>query len=101
MVGVAGRLARPGVRRAGCFEASSAQNDRMRMGSGYALSAGECTSARAHEWWHSQCSFCVDESDELSLRGEGMATARVAVPMGVATKRPRCQGRGRRPRLGC
>jgi hypothetical protein len=42
-VGVAGRLAPPGVRRAGCFEASSAHNDRMRMGSGSALSAGDCT----------------------------------------------------------
>src|ERR1017187_9023807 len=42
VVGVAGRLAPPGVRRAGCFEASSAHNDRMRMGSGYALSGGEC-----------------------------------------------------------
>lgn len=43
VVGVAGRLTPPGVRSAGCLEASNAQNDRMRTGSGYALSAGECT----------------------------------------------------------
>jgi hypothetical protein len=38
---------------------------------------------------------------QLSLRGEGTVTARVTVPMRVATKRPRSQERGRHSRLGC
>src|ERR1035441_8767645 len=52
------------------------------MGSGYALSAGNAREARAHEWWPWQWSYCVDASGELSLRGEGTTTGRVAVPMG-------------------
>ena len=50
---------------------------------------GECRSARAHEWWHSQCSCCEDASCELSLRGEGTATARAAVPWGAYEARTR------------
>lgn len=60
---------------------------------------GNAREARAHEWWHWQCSYCADASGELSLRGEGTATARVAVPMGCPTKRPRAQCWGWRSRL--
>ena len=83
VVGVAGRLAPSGVRSAGCFEASNAQNDRMRMAAALRCRRGNARGARAHEWWHSQCSCCEDASGELSLRGEGTATARAAVPWGA------------------
>ena len=83
VVGVAGRLAPSGVRSAGCFEASNAQNDRMPMAAALRCRRGNARGAWAHEWWHSQCSCCEDASCELSLRGEGTATARAAVPWGA------------------
>jgi hypothetical protein len=52
------------------------------MGSAMRCRRGNAREARAHEWWHWQCSYCQDASGELLLRGEGTATALVAVPMG-------------------